>query len=54
MEVISNALIDMKKDASNIAKNLHSISTSSRMERNVHEDHNEQRHKDNYVDSSDR
>jgi hypothetical protein len=43
MDVISNALTDIKKDASNISKNLHSISKSSMMERNAHEDNDEQR-----------
>jgi hypothetical protein len=43
VDVISNALTDIKKDVTKISKNLHSISRSSRMERNAQEDNDEQR-----------
>ena len=43
VDVISNALTDIKKDVTKISKNLHSISRSSRMERNAQEGNDEQR-----------
>jgi hypothetical protein len=43
MDVISNALIGIKGDATKIRKDLHSIIRSSRMDRDAQENNDEQR-----------